>query len=110
MIRDNKDNKGININNKEFKLLQYADDTQLLLDGSEISLKKALRTLKQYYIMSGLKKMAFSDLKNVPFRYILIHNSCNLWGIELKLEILACYLTKNMWNKYYYSVMHFALF
>ena len=29
--------------------------TQLLLDGSEISLKEALRTLKQYYIMSGLK-------------------------------------------------------
>ena len=55
MIRNNKDIKGIQINNKEFKLSQYADDTQLLLDGSEISLQEALRTLKQYYIMSGLK-------------------------------------------------------
>ena len=55
MIRDNKDIKGVHINNKEIKLSQYADDTQLLLDGSEISLKEALRTLKQYYIMSGLK-------------------------------------------------------
>ena len=55
MIRNNKDMKGIHINNKEFKLSQYADDTQLLLDGSEISLKEALRTLKQYYIISGLK-------------------------------------------------------
>ena len=55
MIRNNKDIKGIHINNKEFKLSQYADDTQLLLDGSEISLKEALRALKQYYIMSGLK-------------------------------------------------------
>ena len=55
MIRNNKDIKGIHINNKEFKLSQYADDTQLLLDGPEISLKEALRTLKQYYIMSGLK-------------------------------------------------------
>ena len=55
MIRNNKDIKGIHINNKEFKLSQYADNTQLLLDGSEISLKEALRTLKQYYIMSGLK-------------------------------------------------------
>ena len=54
-IRNNKDIKGIHINNKEFKLSQYADDTQLLLDGFEISLKEALRTLKQYYIMSGLK-------------------------------------------------------
>ena len=55
IIRNNKDIKGIHINNKEFKLSQYADDTQLLLDGSEISLKEALRTLKQYYIISGLK-------------------------------------------------------
>ena len=55
MMRNNKDIKGIHINNKEFKLSQYADDTKLLLDGSEISLKEALRTLKQYYIMSGLK-------------------------------------------------------
>ena len=55
MIRNNKDIKGIHINNNEFKLSQYADETQLLLDGSEISLKEALRTLKQYYIMSGLK-------------------------------------------------------
>ena len=47
MIRNNKDIKGIHINNKEFKLSQYADDTQLLLDGSEISLKEALLTLKQ---------------------------------------------------------------
>ena len=53
MIRNNKDIKGIQIKNKEFKLSQYADDTQLLLDGSEISLKEALRALKQYYIMSG---------------------------------------------------------
>ena len=50
MIRNNKDIKGIHINNKEFKLSQYADDTQLLLDGSEISLKEALCTLKQYYV------------------------------------------------------------
>ena len=55
IIRNNKDIKGIQINNKEFKLSQYADDTQLLLDCSEISLKEALGTLKQYYIMSGLK-------------------------------------------------------
>ena len=56
MIRNNKDIKGIQINNKEFILSQYADDTQLLLDISENSLKGALRTLKQYYkIILGLK-------------------------------------------------------
>ena len=31
------------------------DDTQVILDGSENSLKEALLTLKQYYLMSGLK-------------------------------------------------------
>ena len=36
-------------------LSQYADDTQLILDGSEKSLTEALHLLKQYYKMSGLK-------------------------------------------------------
>lgn len=55
MIRKNKDIKGIDINGKEFKLSQYADDTQLLLNGSEKTLQEALKTLKLYYTMSGLK-------------------------------------------------------
>ena len=40
MIRKDNLIKGIIIENKEFKLSQYADDTQIFLDGSEISLKK----------------------------------------------------------------------
>ena len=55
MIRKNKDIKGISLNGKEYKLSQYADDTQLILDGSEKSLTEALHLLKQYYKMSGLK-------------------------------------------------------
>ena len=39
MVRVNKDIKGIFINGKEYKLSQYADDTQLILDGSEKSMK-----------------------------------------------------------------------
>ena len=34
-IRNNKNIKGITINEDEYKLSQFADDTSLLLDGSE---------------------------------------------------------------------------
>ena len=55
MIRKNQHIQGININNKNFKLSQYADDTQIFLDGSEVSLRETLNTLNQFYNMSGLK-------------------------------------------------------
>ena len=42
MIRSNDKIKGIKINTKEFKLSQYADDTQIILDGTEDSLKETL--------------------------------------------------------------------
>ena len=44
MVRK-KNIKGIKINNKEYKISQYADDTQLLLDGSEKSLRNTLEML-----------------------------------------------------------------
>ena len=55
MLRNNKNLKGININNREFLLSQYADDTQIFLDGSEKSLREALLILDTFYRMSGLK-------------------------------------------------------
>ena len=55
MIRKDKDIKGIVINNKEFKPSQYADDTQIFLDGTEITLRKTLEKLNTFYLMSGLK-------------------------------------------------------
>ena len=55
MIRENKEIRGIYIKNKEYKLLQYADDTALLLDGSEKSLKNALSIVDQFSKFSCLK-------------------------------------------------------
>ena len=55
MIRNNNDIRGIMIDNKEYKISQYADDTQLFLNGSENSLREALDVLQKFYEMSGLK-------------------------------------------------------
>ena len=45
MVRENEIITGIKINGKEFRLSQYADDTQLFLDGTDQSLKETLNVL-----------------------------------------------------------------
>ena len=54
-FRTNKNVKGININGNDFLLSQYADDTQIFLDGTEQSLREALSVLDRFYAISGLK-------------------------------------------------------
>ena len=46
MIKIDINIKGIFIKNKEFTLSQYAEDTQIFLDGSEMSLRKTLVKIK----------------------------------------------------------------
>ena len=41
--------------NKEMKISQYADDTQILLDGTEQSLRESLQILSKFYKLAGLK-------------------------------------------------------
>ena len=55
MIRGNKNIKGISVMQVEHKLSQFADDTSLILDGSEDSLNEALLELDWYAKLSGLK-------------------------------------------------------
>ena len=55
MIRREDNIKGIKINGTEVKISQYADDTQLFLDGTEESLRKTLNILHTFDNMSGLK-------------------------------------------------------
>jgi hypothetical protein len=49
-IRNNPDVKGICINGTEYKISQFADDTSLLLDGSEKSLHSALKMLEHFAV------------------------------------------------------------
>ena len=55
MIRQNKEVKGIKFGEIEYKIMQYADDTALTLDGSEVSLRKTLNLLDEFAKFSGLK-------------------------------------------------------
>ena len=54
-IRNNKKIKGINVENYPILMSQYADDTSLILDGSETSLQEAITELNNFAKISGLK-------------------------------------------------------
>ena len=55
-IRNKREITGIKIQDTEFKLSQYADDTTLSLDGSEESFKASLTLIEAFGKMSGLKQ------------------------------------------------------
>ena len=55
LVRKSREIKGITIDDTEFVLSQYADDTSLILDGSPESLDASLRVLQFYAEISGLK-------------------------------------------------------
>ena len=54
-IKKNENIKGIIINGIEFKISQYADDTSVILDGTETSLNHTLTELSHFSQISGLK-------------------------------------------------------
>ena len=54
MIRNDNNIRGIKIDNKEYKISQYTDDTQLFLNGSENSLRETQDDIQKFYEMSGL--------------------------------------------------------
>jgi hypothetical protein len=55
LIKQNKNIKGVCIENTEHKISQYADDTSLALDGSPQSLFAALDTIEYFSTFSGLR-------------------------------------------------------
>ena len=54
-IRRSEDIKGFKFKSKELKLSQCADDTKILLDGSENSIRNVVKLLDSYTEISGLK-------------------------------------------------------
>ena len=55
LIYQNIDVKGLQIGTEEIKLSQFADNTTLILDGSQRSLEAALNTIEIFGTYSGLK-------------------------------------------------------
>ena len=55
LIGLNPDITGINIGKTQYKLVQFADDTSLILDGSLRSLQTSLNVLEIFGTLSGLK-------------------------------------------------------
>ena len=54
-VKHNKNIKGIKINNVEYCIFQYADDTNFTLDRSQRTLLELLKTIKEFKACSGLK-------------------------------------------------------
>ena len=54
MIREDKDIKGIMINNKEIKISQFADDAQFINEGDRLSFEKSITIIKRFGNASGL--------------------------------------------------------
>ena len=103
MIRNNTKIKSLRINGLEIKLGQYADDTQIVLDGSEEALNLTLKVLEKIRLtlLSGLKinmekkkavwigSMINSNLR-LCSKYNLdwvISGSFNVFGINMNADL-----------------------
>ena len=82
-IRNEPRIKGISIDRLEFKISQYADDTSLLLDGSEESLNVSLNLLKWFEGISGLK-VNFEKTQVIWIGSKRYSNDklCKHWGLQ----------------------------
>ena len=99
-IKSNANIKGINTGNIESLISQYADDTFLLLDGTERSLKESLECFEKFHQVSGLKMNSsktravwigskrYSDHILCPDSNLhWSHSNFRLLGIEFSLDM-----------------------
>ena len=54
MIRENDNIKGVNINDTEIKLSQYADDSEIILRGDRASFEETIQVVQLFGAVSGL--------------------------------------------------------
>ena len=102
MIRENENIKGISINDKEVKLSQYADDSEILLDGSRQSFEETIQTVQVFGSVSGLllntrktNSIWLGNRKGSPIRYMQHLNIC--WNPTI-FKILGIWFSNDLSN------------
>ena len=102
MIRENVDIKEIYINDVEHKILQFADDAQLMNNGDKISFEKSFDTIKKNGKVSGLflntdntqviwlGSKRWSQIKYMPHLKIVWNRSQLKIGVCLTQDLKDC--------------------
>ena len=100
MIRENNLIKGITVNNIEHKIAQYADDSEVLLEGDRRSFEETINTLDKFGSASGLQLNASKTVSvwlgsktNSNVRYMQ-HLNIN-WNPP-RFKILGIWLTTTL--------------
>ena len=113
MLRCNRDIKGITVQDKEFILSQFADDTALCLDGSEASFRATIETLDRFSAISGLRInnektniMWLGSRKNSQLRYMRDRNFTWDPGIVTILGIKFCSNVNEIINLNYQNKLY----
>ena len=103
LVRNANDIKDINIDEVEYLISQYADDTRFMLDGSLKSLNNTLLILKYYANISGLKlnyaktKVIWIGSKRFS-KDVFHHTRWKLqWGIT-QINLLGILFSVNLEN------------
>ena len=100
MIRENKNIKGININNELHKITQFADDTQTVSEGDSLSFEETIKTVVTFGNKSGLQMNSektqaiwLGSKKGSPIK--LLPNMKICWNPD-KFKILGIWLTVDL--------------
>jgi len=100
MIRENKQIKGITIYDTEHKISQYADDTEIMLDGDRNSFEVTMHTVDVFSKCSGLflntTKTAAVWLGNRRNSHIKYMQHLNMEWDPHKFKILGIWFTNDL--------------